>query len=146
MVQAYVGFLRDENSAVRMIAARDLSKFGVKAKPALELLVEALQEDTDATVRIYAAIAVGAIGPEAREAVAPLAEVLENDNDPNVRAYAADALGDIGSQLAPPGPEAQAAAAALTKALADESRFVRQHATKALQKLTLKESQQGNAP
>jgi HEAT repeat protein len=92
---------------------------------------EALQAlaDSDWQVRTAAALALEEIGPRAIEAVPDLIQTLAKDKREEVRRAAAEALGSI----KPTGLEA---ISALTRALEDQSAYVRWAAAKALNAIT----------
>ena len=101
---------------------------------------EALQalRDNDWQVRMAAAMALEEIGPRAAVAVPDLIQTLERDRREEVRRAAAEALGSI-------KPTALEAISVLTRALDDQSAYVRWAAAKALNAITerkLRERQQ----
>jgi len=152
----WVKGLEDRESNIRIGAANALAEMGMKAKPAVAVLIKTLG-DREKRVRMAAASALGAIGPEASEAVPTLIAMLKTcDGDevfdicyglrgigkpavvpliglldePNffVRWHAAKTLGNI-------GPEAADAVARLTEALKDRHSVVRSYAATALGKI-----------
>jgi HEAT repeat protein len=106
------GVVADAASPERLYLGRTASEW-----------TEDLQEDVPA-VRRRAALALGRFGAVS---VAPLIEALA-DRDFGVRAGAARALGEIGA-------DARGAIPALTQALVDEHKTVRQSAEEALKKI-----------
>jgi HEAT repeat protein len=90
---------------VREYAAIALGKIGRRARPAVPLLMRALQDEND-RVREAAAGALGGIGPQARAAAAPLGLLVRSDE--SVSETAAEALGKL-------GPGARAAIADLRR-------------------------------
>jgi len=119
-VEPLIRALGDENSNVRMEAAKALGELGDAT--AVEPLIQALGEE-DAGVRRYTAEALGKIGDE--RAVEPLIYALE-DEDGNVRIEAAKALGEIGDERA---------VEPLIQALNDKVPDVRRYAAEALGKI-----------
>jgi HEAT repeat protein len=92
---------------------------------------EALQalRDSDWQVRTAAATVLEEIGPRAAVAVPDLVQTLEKDKREDVRRAAAEALGSI-------KPMAIEAISALSRALEDQSAYVRWAAAKALDAIT----------
>jgi HEAT repeat protein len=133
-VPAVLRALKDpDNVLTRRYAPALLVQIGENAAPeARRALTEALH-DTDADVRRCAAIALaqldaGAIEPRSREHLARVIEALRASQLPYVRQQAVMALGRM-------GPAARESAAALSAALRDEDRDVRQGATWALSQI-----------
>jgi HEAT repeat protein/uncharacterized Zn finger protein (UPF0148 family) len=89
----------EEDSGVRLFAARALWACEEKLETLLPTIMRILRKEKDAGHRARAAATLGAMGAPASSAVAPLLEALE-DKDTKVRAAAAAALGDIGGPLA----------------------------------------------
>ena len=155
--------LTDENGPTRRMAAYALAAVGASAVPALS---EALQHTEDA-VRIEAAYAFAQIGSAAASAIPALIERTE-DNSVEVRRYLAEAFGGIGPAASPAlpalcnmlirdgdgqarfeaalalaqiGPAASDAIPVLTKAFADENRYVRDNAVLALKQIDTPEAE-----
>lgn len=155
--------LADENGPTRRMAAYALAAVGASAVPALS---EALQHTEDA-VRIEAAYAFAQIGSAAESAIPALIERTE-DNSVEVRRYLAEAFGSIGPAASPAlpalcdmlirdgdgqarfeaalalaqiGPAASDAIPVLTKAFADENRYVRDNAVLALKQIDTPEAE-----
>ncbi len=155
--------LADENGPTRRMAAYALAAVGASAVPALS---EALQHTEDA-VRIEAAYAFAQIGSAAESAIPALIERTE-DNSVEVRRYLAEAFGGIGPAASPAlpalcdmlirdgdgqarfeaalalaqiGPAASDAIPVLTKAFADENRYVRDNAVLALKQIDTPEAE-----
>jgi HEAT repeat protein len=118
---ALIKALKHRINDVRKNAASALGK--IKNVTAVESLIQALKDD-DADVRSSAASALGEIGDPA--AVHALVQALKEDT--YVCASAADALGKIGVGDSD-------TVDALVNALKDKSRFVRQNAVQALDKV-----------
>lgn len=118
--------LQAEDPEVRADAAGRLGYvFGVRAKPAIPQLVQALWDD-DAFVRSCAAEALGRIGPEAKEAIPALTVVLKTEGgEDSAYSAAAEALGRI-------GPEARSAVPFLRAMLQHPDSYVRVNAALAL--------------
>ena len=155
--------LADENGPTRRMAAYALAAVGTSAVPALS---EALQHTEDA-VRIEATYAFAQIGSAAESAIPALIERTE-DNSVEVRRYLAEAFGGIGPAASPAlpalcdmlirdgdgqarfeaalalaqiGPAASDAIPVLTKAFADENRYVRDNAVLALKQIDTPEAE-----
>jgi len=111
--------LGDEDESVRLDAAYALGGCGAPAVPALIEALDGSREDGSHP----AAFALAAIGTPA---AAALVEALAHQ-DKTIRACAAYALGDI-----PPGDTSPVAVEALTRALGDNSEWVRRNAAEAL--------------
>lgn len=122
-VAAIFEALKGKSGHVRMNAAQALAEIGPEASH-VPLLVEALKDD-ERMVRYFIAIALGRIGPDARAAVPALIASLKG-SDVGVRWVSAEALGNIGDESALP---------ALTEALKDDNRPVRDRAAKAIRKI-----------
>jgi D-arabinan exo alpha-(1,3)/(1,5)-arabinofuranosidase (non-reducing end) len=96
--------LSDQDEVVRGLAALELGRKGVAARPALDALARHLK-DSDTNVRMLAAKAIAAIGPEAAPAVPALIEACRRtDQDVLVLRACADALGAIGEAARPALP------------------------------------------
>jgi HEAT repeat protein len=101
----YIDCLEAEDPGVRFSAAHVLGEFGEKAGPAVDALVEALENDEDMNVRLSAAAALGRIGRAAHAAVPALRRVrgsinkeLTDDPEAELRARAQAALNQITMQ------------------------------------------------
>jgi hypothetical protein len=99
IARALAVVLRDPIVAVRQEAGLGLFICGVKAKPAADALVAAL-DDSDLKVQRLAAASLSMIGPPAREALPKLA-TLRNASDELLRVWVAEAEARIGSGSAP---------------------------------------------
>ena len=115
--------LEDKEPQVRWAAAKALSVIGPPAKDAVPALVKSLG---DKHVRGRAALALWKIGY--RNPVPALIMALEDDYG-SVRGEAAEILGNIAEV------DDEAALLALTRALVDKDRWVREKATEALKKI-----------
>jgi HEAT repeat protein len=160
-VRALAAQLADAHVETRRAALETLETLGPKAAPALVELVAALA-DADKFVRWAAARTLGKLGPLEEEAVVPALAQLLTDSDLDVRLAAATALerwGPAAKAAAPDlqrtigstegelrcaalralgamgGPEANAAIADATAALADPDVRVRRVAAQLLGKL-----------
>ena len=118
--------LESNQPAERAAGARELSKMGPAALPALAALRKALG-DADPEVRYWAACALGHVGPEAAAAVPDLIAMLTLP-ERNLRSAAAYALGEI-------GPAAAAAVPQLAQALRHPDEVTRSNAATALTKM-----------
>jgi HEAT repeat protein len=101
----YIDCLESGDPGVRFSAAQVLGEFGEKAEPAVDALVEALENDEDMNVRLSAAAALGRIGRAAHAAVPALRRVrgsinkpLTGDPEAELRARAQAALNQITMQ------------------------------------------------
>jgi len=122
---ALIAASKDANPVVRRLAAESLA-----VEPAASALAELLG-DKDDEVRWAAADSLGELGPAAAPAVPALLKLMA-DKDPSFRSVAADALGQ-GARGNPP-----AAAPALTAALKDPDRRVRESAARSFLELGLR--------
>jgi HEAT repeat protein len=95
--------------------------------PAVDHLIEALRTDYDPIARWTSVEALGRIGDE--RAIEPLIARLANDSHADVRWHAADSLATLGDVKAIP---------ALTTALKDPDKWVRDFAKASLDKLRAK--------
>ena len=125
--------LSDKDGDVRHFAASALGRIGPTAKPAVRPLIRLLH-DEGVLIRLAAAEALGRIHGDPRgtgEASPPLIRALVGalkDEESSVRWSAAQALGEI-------GPAAKEAVPALTDALNDNNRRVRNRAALAMEKI-----------
>jgi HEAT repeat protein len=124
------GAFRDPNGAVRRAAAQTLALLGPQASAAGGALAELLA-DRDEDVRWAAADALGELGAAAAPALPALFKLL-GDKDPAFRSVAADAIGQAAKGNPP------AASAALSAALKDADRRVRESAARSLLELGLR--------
>ena len=124
-VPALTKKLSDERWSLRAAAADILGDIGLPAKQAVPCLLNSLQDQSE-WVRRNATEALGNIALP--EAVPRLARLLTDDNSQVVRHNAALSLAKI-------GPDAERAHAALTKALVDESLYLRGNARLALARI-----------
>ncbi|MCK4269541.1 MAG: HEAT repeat domain-containing protein, partial [Methanogenium sp.] len=85
--------LREEDSYIKVVAARSLGRIGNKT--ALDALAQSLKVEKDADVRAVAAESLGYIG--SAECITVLADALR-DRDEGVQLIAARSLGYIGDQ------------------------------------------------
>ena len=131
--------LKDEQSSVRMEAARAFSDFGwLVIEERLPALLEAAR-DKDENVRRVAVNVLGeAGGPAAAQAAVPALILALDDPALDVRMLAAGSLKRI-------GPAAYPAVAALIRALDDESEYPRLAAIEALQAIGPKAAAAGPA-
>ncbi len=126
---------------LRVAAIQALGGFGAAAVPAVPALTDALGEG-DGLTRWFAAGVLGEIGPDAKAAVPALIDLLRSKGEvpaapgsmgfggveikpDRLAVVAAKALGQI-------GPDARAAVAPLTQALADPDEALRAEAAEAL--------------
>jgi HEAT repeat protein len=109
----------------RCAAAREIGQLGAAGERAAPALAALLSDDDDQRVLYCAATAAGDVGAPAL--VPRLGQILEGSSpaDREVRGAAADALVKM-------GPRAQAATAALHRALSDKDDYVRRMAAVAL--------------
>lgn len=108
-----------------VVAARALSEYKGAALPALETLVQVLEDETmDVEARWNAARTLGKLGPAGAAAVPVLTEHLQ-DSQATVREHAAEALGDI-------GPPAEESVEELVAVLDDPAVRVRRDAVRSL--------------
>ncbi|HMF18807.1 MAG TPA: HEAT repeat domain-containing protein, partial [Gemmataceae bacterium] len=105
-------FKQDEDTMVRIEAAKAVASIDPKNEPALAMLVEALNHKAG-KVRKRAAECIGDLGPRGKPAVPALLKALK-DPDATVSWAAIDALGQI-------GPDAEAAVPGLIEALTNAS-------------------------
>jgi HEAT repeat protein len=162
VVEALLARLDDDDDAIRSTAAQALSRIGRRAAPrAVPLLIRNLDLPRT-KLQVATAFALGTFGLDATEARPALRALAEGNADPDVREGAHKALAkiekacqtfdadtlpgliaDLGnaepslragaaSELAQYGPRAKAAVPALTQALGDPDRKVRQAASAAL--------------
>jgi HEAT repeat protein len=110
--------LKDNSEDVRIIVVDTLEKIG---KPAVPVLIQALQNNDNWMVRYSAADALGRIGASDQEVVPVLINALR-DKDEYVRSEAADVLGKIGKMAVPD----------LINALQSKDAYVRYKAVDAL--------------
>ena len=108
------------------LVAQALAGIGPDAKPAVPVLVKALQDKND-SVRLEVVRALAAIGPEAEPAVSLLTEMIQEKNE-RMRAEVAKALGQIGLGASP-------AITVLIPALKDKDEWVRTNAAEAIGKI-----------
>jgi HEAT repeat protein len=101
----YIDYLESGDPGIRFSAAQMLGSFGEKAGPAVDALVEVLENDEDMNVRLSAASALGRIGRAAYAAVPALRRVrgsinkpLTGDPEAELRARAQAALNQITMQ------------------------------------------------
>ncbi|HTU19715.1 MAG TPA: HEAT repeat domain-containing protein [Gemmataceae bacterium] len=88
--------LKDSNNANRELAAASLSKLRRAAKPAMNDLASALNDESNTVpVRRNAALAISHIGPDAELVVPAVARALQRTQPDEVRYYAAEALSQI---------------------------------------------------
>lgn len=88
--------LSDNDSLVRIVSMKALSKYGDAALIAVPKLIENLHYQGWSEVRIAAADALSRFGPKAKEAITDLAIVLQNkDETYHVKEKVAFALGEI---------------------------------------------------
>jgi vesicle coat complex subunit len=130
VVLALIEALKDKEPQVRGAAAKALSRIGPPAKDAVPALVKSLG---DKHVRGRAALALWKIGY--RNPVPALIMALEDDYA-TVRGEAAEILGNIAEV------DDEAASLALTRALVDKDRWVREKAAEALEKINKTKSLQ----
>jgi HEAT repeat protein len=129
-LEVLVASLKDPAALVRRLAAEALAAGGPEAGAAGSGLAELLG-DKEEDVRWAAADALGELGPAAAPAVPALVKLL-GDRDPVFRSLAADALGQ--GARGNPG----AVAAALSAALKDGDRRVRESAARSTLELGLR--------
>jgi HEAT repeat protein/S1-C subfamily serine protease/phage FluMu protein Com len=84
------------DKTLRLAALGSIANFGAAAKPAVDVLIEAVK-DNDPEVRQAASVALGKIGPDAKAAVLAL-EVALKETDPVVRGSVIVTLGEIGPE------------------------------------------------
>ena len=125
--------LQHTEDAVRIEAAYAFAQIGNAAESAIPALIERT-EDNSVEVRRYLAEAFGGIGPAASPALPALCDMLIRDGDGQARFEAALALAQI-------GPAASDAIPVLTKAFADENRYVRDNAVLALKQIDTPEAE-----
>lgn len=88
--------LKDADKNNRELAAASLSTIGPAAKPAMYVLADALNDNTNsARMRGYAGLAIAHIGPKAEPVVPIVAKALQRTQPELVRQYAAEALAQI---------------------------------------------------
>jgi HEAT repeat protein len=158
-VLAIAKLLSSPDQMTRMHAVRALVTLGTDAKPAVPMLLKALQEK-DPTTRHVAAMALAAIA-DSKTAVPALQETLK-DKEPNVRLAAVQSLGGLGPlakgavadlitvvekerepflvgaavwALGEIGTAARAAIPALEKVVKEEDEPLRKAATEAIDKI-----------
>ena len=125
--------LQHAEDAVRIEAAYAFAQIGRAAESAMPALIEST-EDTSVEVRRYLAETFGGIGPAANPALPALCDMLISDGDGQVRFEAALALAQI-------RPAANDVIPVLTKAFADENRYVRENAVLALKRIDTPEAE-----
>ncbi len=121
--------LKNSRTVGTSIMDRDgaLDKIVEIGPPAVEHLIEVLRTDYDPIARWTSVEALGRIGDE--RALEPLIARLANDSHADVRWHAADSLATLGDVKAIP---------ALTTALKDPDKWVRDFAKASLDKLRAK--------
>jgi HEAT repeat protein len=88
----------------RQMAAQGLEKMGAKAKPAVQDLRDAL-DDEDILVRVYAARAIWAVDRQSASALAVLRTALKDNSGRGGDYYAVDALNLMGADAKPAVPD-----------------------------------------
>lgn len=128
-VTSLIQKLKNSRTVGTSIMDRDgsLDKIVELGPPAVEHLIEVLRTDHDPIARWTSVEALCEIGDS--RAVEPLIGRLVNDSHADVRWHAADCLGKLGDPRAVP---------ALTAALKDPDKWVRDFATASLDKLRAK--------
>ena len=123
VVPMLVELLDDQNRGVRAKAALTLAEIGPQAKAAVPALLETLKRDPDS----FIAVSLRRLDPDADTVVPTLVEMLRNEN-PEVRIAAANVLAEF-------GPQAKAAAPALSNMRNDKDERVRAYTAVALWKI-----------